>query len=144
MTHNMTKQILLFTFSTILFFTFSCKSQKSKTSNNETQPKENQVIKTESTQNQGNYRFIVEFYSIGEGTDGKAKEKFNSFIENYQPKPDFEKYLWGREGESDYCFQLKNMNESDQKKFVEEAKKLLSDSKLVHFSENSPCLHKRE
>jgi hypothetical protein len=54
-----------------------------------------------------------------------------------------ESFPWGREGEVDYCFQLSELNNSDQQSFINEIKSSIGTSKLVQVAENQPCIHKR-
>ncbi|MEK6615747.1 MAG: hypothetical protein AABZ32_06510 [Bacteroidota bacterium] len=89
------------------------------------------------------YRFVVEFYSIGEGVDYKVKEAFEIFLNSYPKKIAFEPTPWGREGEIDYCLSLSELSSTEQNDFVKKAKDVLSKSKLVHSNENAPCLHKQ-
>ena len=93
------------------------------------------------------YRFIISFISIGEGTDQKAKEMMDRNLKNWKDKTgkelEVESVIWGREGEVDYCFQLKELNEKQQVEFVQEMKKTFEGKDLVQITENEPCVHKR-
>lgn len=90
-----------------------------------------------------NYRLIISFISIGTGIDANAHEAIKKFIDEHPKKPLAETYHWGREGEIDYCLQLKELSSKEQKAFVEEVKKLAGKSDRVQFSENAPCVHKK-
>lgn len=94
------------------------------------------------TQVNASYRLIVSFISKGAGTDGKAHEKFLAYVQNHPKKPVFEEKRWGREGEKDYLFMLKEMNADEQKVFVEEVKKLVSSSDLIILKENEVYVKK--
>jgi uncharacterized membrane protein YgdD (TMEM256/DUF423 family) len=91
-------------------------------------------------------RFIVSFISTGAGTDRKAYTKFESFITNYQNTKkvvvNYESIPWGREGEADYCFNLKELSEVDQHLFIDDLKDLLKEYPLVLFQENASA-HKK-
>lgn len=102
-----------------------------------TTPKQNQM------NNEQNFRLVVSFISKGAGTDGKAHEKFKEFLENYNPKVEFEFTPWGREGEKDYCLKLGELSKENQERFVNEVKTLVGSSDRVFIVENSECRHKR-
>jgi hypothetical protein len=94
------------------------------------------------------YRVIVSFISIGEGTDLKAKDQLQEIMNNHQR--DFgmplasEEYRWGREGEVDICFKMKNENRKAKDTFVRQLKDTFSQNKLIQIEENAVCRHKRE
>lgn len=94
------------------------------------------------------YRFTVSFISIGGGTDRKAKEMFSQFILQFNEKNKVniiaEKANWGREGETDYCLKLNELNTQQQDQFISETKTLLKSSTLVRYTENSKCRHKKK
>ena len=102
----------------------------SATNQNETQ---NDTLKT----------FTVSFISIGAGTDGRARETFNQFIKEFEQKHSlklpFEIISWGREGEMDYCFNLKGIRKGIKEEFVNESKNSLKNSKLIRYQENEEC-----
>jgi hypothetical protein len=88
-------------------------------------------------------RLAVSFYSICCGIDQKAKEDLDKFIARYEKSK--RKRLkkvethWGREGEIDYCFKLKELSRRDQTRFISQVRTLLKSSKLVHINENATC-----
>lgn len=102
---------------------------------------------SESKSAEGSYRFIVSFISIGEGPDRNGKEIFNGVIENWKTNRNkeikFETVPWGREGEVDFCFELKELDARAQSQFINSMKKNFSGHSLVQFSENEACKHKR-
>lgn len=135
--------------STIILFTFiSCKSQekKSKVENNN---KSQSPVTTnnESITKQNQYRFIVSFYSKGNGTDSKLIDKYTKFIKEFESKKGItlsnEIIYWGKEGETDFCFKLEKINQNDQNEFINESKTLLKESDLVFISENTINKHKQ-
>lgn len=93
------------------------------------------------------YRLIVSFISIGEGPDFNAKQSLDKIIADWESrvggKIESEQYPWGREGELDLCFQLKNLNVDQQIAFIGQIREIVGVSKLVQISENQPCLHKK-
>jgi hypothetical protein len=93
------------------------------------------------------YRFIVSFYSIGEGPDYKAHQEFVDFIKNYQLRKNvtiaIDEVPWGREGEVDCCMKLTELTAAEQVDFITSLKAALADARWVHYSENTPCRNKR-
>jgi hypothetical protein len=115
--------------------TFSCVCTKNVKSD-ETTTTEN--MKSDSVTY---FRFIVSFYSPGNGVDHKMKQKYVEFITKNYPNIIIEKTKWGKEGEIDFCFQLNELEENRKQQFVKESKELLSSSSRVHIYENAPCKH---
>lgn len=99
-------------------------------------------VKMDST-TKVNYRFIVTFYSIGSGTEHDQINRLEKFITDYSLKSGasiaYEKSIWGREGEINYCMQLSEISIADQQKFMASIKEELKSAKWVRFSENTPC-----
>ncbi len=87
--------------------------------------------------------FTVSFISIGAGTDYTARSSFNDFISSFEQanniKLMYETINWGREGETDYCFDLKTFYPSLQDKFITESKEHLASSTLIRYIENKDC-----
>lgn len=94
-----------------------------------------------ATSNDSTCRFVVSFISIGAGIDNKAREEFDKFILEYSAKNKvhivYVPERWGREGEIDYCFKLKELSSSKQEEFIREAKGLFKESSLVRYKENT-------
>ncbi len=102
------------------------------------------VQKTETNQVQSeNYRFSVSFYSIGTGINYKAKEEFLALVAAFEKRKKvnlpYETVQWGREGETNLCFNLADLNEEQQKTFIVESKDKLKNAVNVRCSENTPC-----
>jgi len=141
--------------SAVIFSYNSCKNKKSTTtsaSSYTTVPPQNTTtvvpvppptttITATQPQND-NVRFIVSFYSIGQGIDLKANDEFVKFLDSYQKKISYTPTHWGREGEIDYCLALTELSASEQTEFVKKANEILSKSNLVHQKENAKCEHK--
>lgn len=124
--------------SILLSAFFACKGTKTTTQNENRQNKE---------QTAGNiYRLTISFISIGSGTDGKARQEFLNYIQDFETKRNIkigmETAKWGREGETDYCLKLAELNSDEQAKLISDIKELLKTSKLVRYSENTPCKNK--
>ena len=102
----------------------------------------NQSVQTETSATEDtSYRFIVSFISIGSGIDKKAKNQYEQFLKDFELKHNvtilYDKKYWGREGEVNFCFMLKELNKEDQEKFIHESKKLLANSTRVRFKETN-------
>lgn len=117
---------------------FACTNAKKSTSSNPS----GSAIAQDSL-----YRFSVSFISIGSGIDHKAKNRFVEFISQFNSNNkaviEPEVVAWGREGETDYCFKLSEVNAAQQIKFIEETKELLKSSKDVRYNENCKCRKKQ-
>ena len=94
------------------------------------------------------YRFTVSFISIGSGTDSEARQQFSRFIQQFNKENNItintEITNWGREGEMDYCLKLNELNKQQQDRFIAETKKILKNSTLVRYNENSICEYKEK
>jgi hypothetical protein len=90
-----------------------------------------------SPQNADTVRFMVAFISKGMGIDLSQKQKLDVWLAKqnvqYSVSP------WGREGEMNYCFPLKNTSATDQQKFISELKSQITKRDLVYFYENTAC-----
>lgn len=86
---------------------------------------------------------IITFSSRGEGINGKAKKLLHDFIDEFESQHKIRfKYdvnSWGREGERDYCFDLKDLDNDKQELFVTQVKRLLEEENLVTISKNKSC-----
>jgi hypothetical protein len=89
------------------------------------------------------YRLVVSFISKGGGISMDTHEKFEKFLKDHPKKPIVENYRWGREGEIDYCSNLKELSKKEQVAFIEEIKKIVAGSDVVLLTENTPCVHKK-
>lgn len=87
-------------------------------------------------------RLVVSFYSKGEGIDIKNKEAFIKLLNSNTKKIIYEPIHWGREGEVDFCLELKELSSAEQENFVKKAKELLNNSTLVYINEYAKCVHK--
>ncbi len=114
---------------------FACKSTKETTN----LPDKEDISKKV---NEDNYRLVISFFSPGNGIDHKMKQEYTKFIENYRKKITYEDIPWGKEGEIDFCFPLKELSGKEQEEFVKTSKEVLSKSTRVHVYENTPCRHK--
>jgi len=100
-----------------------------------------EVEATPEAQTQDNkYRYIVSFYSIGTGVNGKAVQQLEAFIKQFETKNKvsvpYVPVRWGREGEVDYCFKLNGMTAVQQVSFIKESQELLKGAEHINYKEN--------
>lgn len=153
------KTIVQFVLASSVFFTFnSCECKKNGT----TTPPASQTTQTQTTtptsatitattsnptsntttNKDETTRLVVSFYSKGEGIDVASKEAFVKLLNSNTKRIAYEPIQWGREGEVDYCLELKELSSAEQENFVKKAKELLNKSTLVHINEHAKCVHK--
>lgn len=114
-----------------VFTVSSCKSKEKSSNNTSTSTNNNKMNTTDKK-----YRFVVSFFSIGTGVDSDAYKKMEKFLADHPKKPKFDTYGWGREGEVDLAFPLKEFNDKDQAKFITDFKAAIGDSDRVRYKEN--------
>jgi hypothetical protein len=146
------KMRIKFILIAVLFAGVSCKSSKNTANASTGNASSNAQTTNEQKTNKvtlaaDEYRFIVSFISFGGGPDFKTVEAFKKYIEEYNEKHKkkavVETFPWGREGESDYCFKLADLSETEQENFINGAGTILAKSDRVRASQNSKCTHKR-
>jgi hypothetical protein len=88
-------------------------------------------------------RFVVSFYSIGTGVNGIAKEKFDAFILKFNKDNGVilavQSTNWGREGEVDLCFKLRELTAAQEVDFITKSKALLQNDEHINFEEMVQC-----
>jgi hypothetical protein len=89
------------------------------------------------------YRVVVSFISHASGIDGPKYDAIDNFVKTHAKKPAYDLLMWGREGERDLCFHLKEMNAAEQKTFVEDLKKLAQGTDRVFVNENTERVKKQ-
>ena len=98
------------------------------------------TAKTQEVSTSNLCRLRLTFGSIGSGINTNAYKQFQQFVGNYEKKKgkklEYETVHWGMEGETDYCFRLSDLKLKEQKKFVADMKKAISDHKWIFFTEN--------
>ena len=115
-----------------VLFTVTLVACKSKQSANSSTNNAKTEVASPST-----YRLIVSFISIGTGVDGDAYSKLEKFVQEHPKKPAFEQKRWGREGEVDFMFSLKEFKSAaDQAKFINDLKAAIGKSDRVQYKEN--------
>jgi ABC-type glycerol-3-phosphate transport system substrate-binding protein len=129
---------ILVSFSILIQFGLgSCKTKAHSSKSKDTLK---ETIPTDS------YSLVITFFSIGTGVDYKTKKLFDEWTVNFEQKigkkVQIESYPWGREGEVDLCISTDNLSADQKKEFINESKKLVSNSKLVRLEENVKCKRK--
>lgn len=141
-------RIILFIILPLLCLVSSCKTQKetSKTVTIMPPPPPPPPPKDDGDSPKGEpmtYRLTISFYSIGTGIDSEHHDKFVEFLNNFKPVLLYDKAGWGREGEVDYCFFLRELKPKEQETFVADVKKLLEKCERFHLEEFKPCKNKK-
>jgi hypothetical protein len=88
-------------------------------------------------------RLMISFFSIGSGSEYKLIAELEDTIASYSDrtgkKIDFVVTPWGREGEKDFSFKLKELTREEQADFINRVKQITQKGKWVHLYENHPC-----
>lgn len=134
------------------FLAVSCHSTKEATtaSGTSTSPetKETVVVNTtEESQKEPSpnkqpetIRLVVNFISIGAGTDVDAKRALDEYIIQYRQKyhkmVSYVAHAWGREGEVENHFLLSELSEKEQTEFISGLKSAMNGRELIQIEEN--------
>ena len=93
------------------------------------------------------YDVIISFISKGEGIDYKLKTKIDEAISTFNTKHKLKVKPngsnWGREGETDYNFILKNLSTSQKKEFISSMEETVGSSDMANITFNQKSVHKR-
>ncbi|NUM50446.1 MAG: hypothetical protein HUU48_04955 [Flavobacteriales bacterium] len=132
----------------ILFPLIYCRPSKTMNENENTSITEKSPTNLTKDVEKPKYPLFVSFYSIGEGINTEALEKFESFLSDFLKRNKLdnfgeEKIYWGREGEVDYCIRFTNVSQSICTDFINQAKILMSKYQHVTIKEKNECVHKR-
>ena len=131
---------LFFLASLISLACISCKSKKETAKSTESTAA---VATTQTPESTITYRLLVSFTSKGAGTDNEKRTAFLAYVDAHVKKPAYKTINWGREGETDYCFNLSELSaKKDMIAFIEEVKKIASGSDRIIIAENAECQHK--
>jgi hypothetical protein len=124
---------------------YSCKTSKNNSEVKNIEQK-NELISDSVTSIQNEnlkHRFKVAFISSGRGIDRKTKDKYDQFIKKFEQDNKvtlvYEILRLGKEGETNYCFNLKELDEKQQESFISESIEILKSAVLVHVDENAEC-----
>ena len=133
----------------LVFGFFACKSNQTTKSEGSlaTAPvvTTNSTTDTAAVDTSGRVRLVVSFYSIGSGVEFALVNAYEDSIGAYAGRLgktiDYKKAHWGREGETEFCLKLKELNPSQQTDFVLYTKDVLKKAKWVHINEHELCRH---
>lgn len=132
------KQLLILgSFLVISSISICCKAKKETVNLTGTAETLNTMEDEKVTQ----YRLILTFISKGTGVDSKLKSEILAYASTHPKKPINKIVLWGREGETDHCFLLKELSKTEQVEFIAGIKKIIGTSDMVLLTENSKCNH---
>jgi hypothetical protein len=89
------------------------------------------------------FAYLVSFYSPGDGIDIIAAENFEAFLNNEKQNSSgrisYLRVNWGREGERDYCVELKGLTVAEEEIFDKAMRELLSKATKVNIYRHYPC-----
>lgn len=112
-----------------------------------TEPETTSSNSNKDQQQDVQYRLVISFISIGEGTDPSARQKMDQLLSSWSQKAgkqiEMETYPWGREGEVDFCFHLKELSGPDQAIMVREIREAFSGQPLIQIAEYQKSMNKR-
>jgi hypothetical protein len=132
---------LFFLASLVSLACISCKSKKESVKITETTPVASASTAT-APDAPVTYRLLVSFTSKGAGTDAEKRAAFLNYVDSYPKKPAYKTVTWGREGETDYCFNLSELAvKKDMIEFIDGVKKATAGSDRVIVTENAVCEH---
>jgi hypothetical protein len=84
---------------------------------------------------------VVSFISMSSGIDAKSAMQLETMIVEFNKKNNanlqYDKKMWGREGERDYC--IFSPNADWVKQFTTSVKKAFDGNRLIFVKENTPC-----
>ena len=112
----------------------ACKT--GQTATKETMSTEKKAETEKGTEQAKSYDLVLEFISKGEGIDNKLLTTFNEGLTKFNStnktdiKPDISH--WGREGETNLNFNLKNLSTEQKKAFSSFVKETVGDTDMVH------------
>lgn len=142
----MRKSIMIFCLIA-LFAGTSCKQSKESTANKEIKNVDAEV-QSQPDSFPAQSRLVLTFFSIASGVDFKSLTRFEEFIGEYAAEIginiDYEKTHWGREGETDFCLELGELDPKQQADFVSRTRKLMETAEHLSIYENAPCKHRRK
>lgn len=129
---------------------FSCKNSSQAMDSTKPVPdttKPTNLSKGDINQDKVIYDMIVSFISKGEGINHELKDKVDARIVlfNKENKTDIQPEIvsWGREGEKDYNFVLKNLSTGIQKKFIAAMEHEVKSTDMANITFNQLSVHKR-
>ncbi|MGE0560665.1 MAG: hypothetical protein AB7O47_02510 [Flavobacteriales bacterium] len=108
----------------------------------------NKMTATETTNPQNQiFDVIVQFISKGEGIANDLKTKFEDAVADFNKKNhtniEAEVRHWGREGETDLNYNLKNLSTSQKKAFITMVKETIGETDMAFIKYNEKGVQKR-
>lgn len=108
--------------------------------NGEKATKDNDMANTKqssTTEQTATYDLVLQFISKGAGIDRNLKTKFEEGLAKYNTTNKVnitpEISHWGREGETNLNFNLKNLSTDQRKAFLSFVKETIGDTDMVHI-----------
>ena len=130
---------LIIMLSAITLIACKSNSKSTKVENSTTQESTNSDEKT--------FDVIVQFISKGEGTARELATKFDEAVAKFNKDNhtniEADKRHWGREGEYDLNFDLKNLSTKQKNSFLSLVKETVGHTDMVHLKYNEKAVHKR-
>ena len=124
----------------------ACKKSSQAMGSDRIEPSNAKETKRQAS-NEVAYAIIISFTSYGTGIDYELKKKIdgiiNSFNKNNNTTINPKKIGWGREGEVDYNFTLKNLSTSQKESFISLTKEGIGSSERTTLSFDKKSVHKR-
>ena len=84
----------------------------------------------------------INFVSVGAGIDYKAQENFLTYLKSFQKENkvtlDYKTKPWGKEGETEYIFDLKKLPGKQRKLLKKSLTEMFKENKLVRVGGASP------
>jgi len=140
----MKHSFILISFLLITSISIGCKAKKEAKSINSSSTSEassvgiKTLVEDEKTTQ---FRLIISFISKGAGVDSKLNAAITAYASAHPKKPSSKIIYWGREGENDICFSLKELTKTEQSEFIAEIKKIVGASDMALLSENTKSIH---
>jgi len=131
------KMLLLIILSTLLISTFYIQELKAQESANNDRKQAPRAMPDSN----GNYRLVVSFASRSSGPDREGLKKINELIKGFENRYKttilYNIGHYGREGETDYSFDLAGLKKYRQNKFIKKIKLEMAKFQLVSIEENA-------
>lgn len=138
---------LLLLISIVGIILFSCNSSSEAVAIDNSVPKESNTNLAKGPSEIAVYDIIVSFISKGAGIDRGAVNDVNNVITQFSKKNGVEvmykKEAWGKEGEMDYNFNLKNLSTADKQGFIKAVEAVVSSTDMANIKFNQQPVHKR-
>ena len=116
-------------------------------SNSKTTKVDNSTTQETTNPDEQVFDLIVQFISKGEGTARELGDKFDEAVAKFNKDNhtniEADKRHWGREGEYDLNFDLKNLSTKQKNSFISLVKETVGHTDMVHLKYNEKAVHKR-